>query len=45
MSVSLDKRPEGYAILKIHKEPVNAFDLDLWRELEERVEDLEEDKE
>ena len=45
MSVSFDKRPEGYAILKIQKEPVNAFDLDLWRELEQNFKLLEADRE
>ena len=39
--VTYEKKDPGYAILQIKKEPVNAFDLNLWRALEAKIHELE----
>ena len=41
--ISCTKKPEGYAVLSIHREPVNAFDLDLWQQLDKHIRQLEND--
>jgi len=43
MWVSFEKK-DGYAILQIHKEPVNAFNLSLWQELRDSIQLLEQDE-
>lgn len=40
-AVTVDRRPEGFAIATIAREPVNSMDLGLWRELLEVLEALE----
>jgi len=43
MYIAVQKFPEGYAVLTINKEPVNALDLSLWQELEDNIKQLEAD--
>jgi len=43
--VSLDKRPEGYAVLSLNKEPVNSMDLQLWEQLYAAINTAEQDPE
>ena len=32
-SITIDKRPERFAVATINRAPVNSMNLDLWREL------------
>ena len=41
--LSLDRKPEGYAVLTIAREPVNSMNLELWRQLADVLEQLEAD--
>ena len=42
--VQVDKRPQGYAIVSMCKEPANTLDLKLWQQLADTVQQLEQDK-
>jgi 3,2-trans-enoyl-CoA isomerase len=41
--ISLDRKPEGYVVLTIAREPVNSMNLDLWQQLSQALEQLEAD--
>ncbi len=41
--ISIEKKPDSYAILTIAREPVNSMNLDLWRQLSEALDQLEGD--
>lgn len=41
--ITVDKRPLGYAVATIAREPVNSMNLELWRELLATLEALEAD--
>lgn len=41
--VQVERRPGGYAILTLCKEPVNSLDLEAWKQLEAALDDLEAD--
>ncbi len=41
--IKVDKRPTGYAVATIAREPVNSMHLELWRELLATLEALEAD--
>lgn len=40
-ALAVEVKPEGYAIITMHKEPVNSMDLALWTQLEQALDSLE----
>lgn len=42
-AITVDKKPGGYAVATIARQPVNSMDLELWRELLATLETLEAD--
>lgn len=38
-----ERRPDGYVIVSLCREPVNTLDLQLWRELKDSLTQLERD--
>ena len=41
--VQIDRKPGGYAIVSLCKEPANTLDFNLWRQLADAVQELEQD--
>lgn len=41
--INVEKKPEGYAVVTMAKEPVNSMDLDFWKQLLAAVEECEKD--